>query len=216
MSFDQSIENDLKWREAELVSLKRLAITAPEGSISRRSILRAMWAILYAHYEGFTKFCWDTVFDHIQSEGIPKRELSENFSLISMERAFKDLRGRMDSASLLRFFGGELSAIMAEKAEFPEDFRLKTESNLWPNVFERESSRIGLVCAELDNHRARIKTLVGRRNEIAHGNGVFINTLNEYSEYENATICLMHDLALRTIELLEERSYLAERQSPNN
>ncbi|MCS8504518.1 MAE_28990/MAE_18760 family HEPN-like nuclease [Pseudomonas aeruginosa] len=211
MSFDQAIERDLKWREAELASLKRLAITAPEGSVSRKSILRAMWAILYAHYEGFTKFCWDTVFDHIQAEGIPKGALSENFSLIAMERDFKELRGRMDAASLLRFFNGELAAILSEKAEFPEDFRLKTESNLWPNVFERESSRIGLVCSELDNHRARIKTLVGRRNEIAHGNGIVINTLNEYNEYEAAAVCLMHDLALKAIELLDERRYLAER-----
>ncbi|MBH8873708.1 MAE_28990/MAE_18760 family HEPN-like nuclease [Pseudomonas aeruginosa] len=208
MSFDQSIEDDLKWREAELASLKRLAITAPEGSVSRKSILRAMWAILYAHYEGFTKFCWDTVFDHIQSKCIPKGKLAENFSLIAMEKDFKELRGRMDSASLLRFFNDELAALLIDKAEFPEDFRLKTESNLWPNIFERESSKIGLVCGELDNHRVRIKTLVGRRNEIAHGNGVFINTLNEYSEYEEATICLMHDLALRVIELLDGEHYL--------
>ncbi|MFZ3153964.1 MAE_28990/MAE_18760 family HEPN-like nuclease [Pseudomonas sp.] len=211
MIFDQAIENDLKWREAELASLKRLAITAPEGSVSRKSILRAMWAILYAHYEGFTKFCWDTVFDHIQLEGIPKGALSENFSLIAMERNFKELRGRMDAASLLRFFNGELAAILAENAEFPEDFRLKTESNLWPNVFERESLRIGLICPELNNHRSRIKTLVGRRNEIAHGNGIVINTLNEYNEYENSAICLMHDLALKAIELLDGKHYLAER-----
>jgi hypothetical protein len=209
MSFDKSLEDDLKWREAELASLKRLAITAPEGSVSRKSILRAMWALLYAHYEGFTKFCWDTVFDHIQSEGIPKGKLSEEFSLIAMERNFKELRGRTDAASLLRFFQSEMAQVLAEKAEFHEDFRLKTNSNLWPNVFESESARIGLVCPELANHRARIKTLVGRRNEIAHGNEVVINTLAEYIEYEAATVCLMHDLALRAIELLDGKLYLA-------
>lgn len=208
MSFDLSLENDLKWREAELASLKRLAITAPEGSVSRKSILRAMWALLYAHYEGFTKFCWDTVFDHIQAEGVPKGQLSEGLSLISLERNFKELRGRTDAASLLKFFKDEMAQILIEHADFPEDFRLKTESNLWPNVFERESARIGIVCAELDNHRARIKTLVGRRNEIAHGNGIVINTLAEYSEYESATVCLMHDLALNTIEFLDCKSYM--------
>ncbi|MNY32407.1 hypothetical protein D3C86_1666210 [compost metagenome] len=169
-----------------------------------------MWALLYAHYEGFTKFCWDTVFDQIQAEGIPKGQLSEGFSLIAMERNFKELRGRLDAASLLKFFRTEMAQVLIEHADFPEDFRLKTESNLWPNVFERESARIGIVCLELDNHRARIKTLVGRRNEIAHGHGIVINTLSEYSEYENAAVCLMHDLALRTIELLDGKGYLAK------
>lgn len=212
MSFYKSLEDDLKWREAELASLKRLAITAPEGSVSRKSILRAMWALLYAHFEGFTKFCWDTVFDQIQSAGVTKGQLSEGFSLLAMERNFKELRGRMDAASLLSFFRTEMAQVLAENAEFPDDFRLKTESNLWPNVFERESARIGIVCSELDNHRVRIKTLVGRRNQIAHGNGIVINTLAEYGEYENATVCLMHDLALKTIELLDGKGYLA-RQS---
>lgn len=209
MSFDKSIENDLKWREAELASLKRMAITAPEGSVSRKSILRAMWALLYAHYEGFTKFCWDTIFDQIQSEKIPKTSLSDEFSLIAMERTFKELRGNMDTASLLKFFKNDIHNALSEHAEFPSEFRLKTESNLWPNIFERESARIGIVCPELDNHRARIKTLVGRRNEIAHGNGIIINTLSEYNEYEVATICLMHDLAIRTIELLDKKEYLS-------
>lgn len=68
MSVDVVLERDLKWREAELASLKRLAITSSTETVAYQGLLRALWALLYAHYEGFTKFCWDTVLDHIQAE----------------------------------------------------------------------------------------------------------------------------------------------------
>jgi len=72
MTIDVVLEKDLQWREAELASLKRLAINATSNSVTHQSLLRALWALLYAHYEGFTKFAWDTLLDHIQGEKLTK------------------------------------------------------------------------------------------------------------------------------------------------
>ncbi len=207
MSIDRILEGDLQWREAELASLKVLFVKAQEQSIARRSLLRAMWALLYAHFEGFTKYCWDTTFDHIQAEKLPRSDLDEKFALLAFEQDFKGLRGNLDSQAIWKFFHSDMPVALTKHADFPEELRLKTESNLWPNVFEREALKIGITCPELDKHRQRIKTLVARRNDIAHGKSMTIATINEYNEYENAAICLMHDLALRTIEVAEKELY---------
>lgn len=207
MGIDVILERDLQWREAELASLKRLAITASPGSVTQESLLRAMWALLYAHFEGFTKYCWDTIFDHIQGATPLNAELDEKFVLLALEQHFKELRGGLDAPALWKFFQTDLPAVLSKKADFPEDLRLKTESNLWPNVFERESQKIGITCSELDRHRAIIKSLVARRNDIAHGKSMTIATVGEYHEYENVTICLMHELALKAMEIVERKLY---------
>jgi hypothetical protein len=49
--------------------------------------------------------------------------------------------------------------------------------------------------------------LVTRRNDIAHGKNMVIANLTEYREYENATLCLMHELAIKSIEIIDEKAY---------
>lgn len=207
MHIDEILEKDLQWRESELSSLKKLAILALPGSVAHQSLLRALWALLYAHFEGFTKFCWDTVFDLIQMDQPLNSELDEKFALLALEHDFKEFRGNLDAPAIWEFFQIELPAALSKRANFPLDLRLKTESNLWPNVFERESMRIGIMCAELNKHRIRIKTLVARRNDIAHGKSMTIATVSEYHEYENATICLMHELALKAMDIVEKELF---------
>jgi hypothetical protein len=212
VSVDVILEQDLKWREAELASLKRLAINATTEPVAYRALLRAMWALLYAHFEGFTKFCWDTVLDHVQSTAIPAAGLEYKFALLALEPRFKLHRANLDSSSIWTFFEVGLPQAMLAAAQFPDDSRLKTESNLWPNIFERESHRLGIQCNELQKHRSRIKALVARRNDIAHGKNMVIANLTEYHEYENATLCLMHELAIKSIEIIDGRTY--EKQPP--
>lgn len=212
MSVDIILEQDLKWREAELASLKRLAINATTEQVAYRALLRAMWALLYAHFEGFTKFCWDTVLDHVQSAAIPAGGLDTKFALLALEPRFRNHRANLDSNSIWSFFEVGLPQALLAAAEFPDDSRLKTESNLWPNIFERESDRLGIQCDELHKHRNRIKALVARRNDIAHGKNMVIATLTEYHEYENATLCLMHELAIKSIEIIDGKVY--EKKAP--
>lgn len=207
MTLDILLEKDLRWREEELASLKRLAINAAPASPSQRGLLRAMWTLLYAHFEGFTKFCWDTILDHIQKESVPTNALSKEFALLALESAFKNHRANLESLAILEFFDGALPAALSTPAFFPDAFRLKTESNLWPNIFERESMRLGIQCDELRKSRARIKALVDRRNDIAHGKSMTIATVEEYHEYENATFCLMHELAIKSMEIVDQQKY---------
>jgi hypothetical protein len=204
---ESQIENDLLWREKELASLKRMAITNRDNEIVYRTILRASWATLYAHFEGFTKFAWELLLDKVEAEGVPALALRKHFRALALEKPLKSLRGNISSASLLDFFEFGMDEFLKSPVVFSEDCRLSTDSNLWPNVFERECAKVGITSKELENVRSRIKTLVARRNDIAHGKNMTINSVDEYSEYEQAVLLVMHDLALQVLEIIDNRAY---------
>jgi hypothetical protein len=201
------LEEDLSWREAELASLKRIAIVNRENEIVLRSMLRACWALLYAHFEGFTKFCWDLVLDQVQNQNLAVQELSEKFQILALEKSFRNLRGNSSSGYFWQFFNSDLPVEIQQRAAFPPECRLETECNLWPNVFERECEKIGIFSTELQSYRSRIKALVSRRNDIAHGKNMTVRSIDEYSEYENATLLVLHDLAVQILEIIESELY---------
>lgn len=207
--WSQVLEDDLSWREAELTSLKMVAMANSTIPVIHKSILRASWALLYAHFEGFTKFCWELVLDEIQKENVEIQDLKKEFQILAMEKEFKRLRGNSDSASLYDFYQTFSPGLMATTAVFPSDCRLDAESNLWPNVFEKECAKIGIRSKTLDEYRTRIKSLVARRNDIAHGESMTISSVHEYSPYEYATLLIMHELAVTVVEILENKSYLS-------
>jgi hypothetical protein len=207
------LEEDLRWREAELASLKRLAIVNSDNEVVYRATLRACWTLLYAHFEGFTKFAWEFLLDKIEYERVLIKDLSKEFQLLALEKVFRVLRGNMASESLWLFFITTLSEEVNKQAVFYSDCRLETESNLWPNIFERECARIGISSNALEESRSRIKALVARRNDIAHGKSMTIRSVEEYAEYENATFLIFHDLAVQILEVIEERQYIRANNS---
>lgn len=216
--YSDILEGDLRWREAELVSLKRLAIVHNDNDVVLRATLRACWALLYAHFEGFTKFCWELLLDHVQSEKLSISQLSKDFQLLALEKLFRALRGNSKSNSLWDFFNTTLPAELQSIAFFPTECRLETESNLWPDVFERECARIGVKSTTLESSRRRIEALVSRRNDIAHGKNMTIKSVEEYSEYEHAALLVLHDLAVQVLEVIENKAYMTtlELARPHN
>ncbi len=206
--YSEILESDLRWREAELVSLKRLAILHNDNELVLRATLRACWALLYAHFEGFTKFCWELLLDHVQGEKLPISQLSKDFQLLALENLFRGLRGNSNSNSLWDFFNRTLPAELQSIAFFPAECRLESESNLWPNVFERECARIGVKSTALESSRVRLQALVSRRNDIAHGKNMVIKSVEEYSEYEHAAMLVLHDLAVQVLEVIENKAYM--------
>lgn len=202
------LEEDLRWREAELASLKRLAIVHSDNEIVCRATLRACWALLYAHFEGFTKFAWEFLLDKVEDEKLSIRKLSKDFQILALEKMFRALRGNTEAKSLWDFFSKVMPSELDKYASFHPDCRLQTDSNLWPNVFERECARVGISSNILSDERPRIKALVARRNDIAHGKNMTIKSVAEYTEYENAAFLVLHDLAVQVLSLLEDQQYL--------
>lgn len=204
-AWGQEVEADLRWREAELAALKTLC--AKSSGDSQRAVLRALWAMMYAHYEGFHKFCWDLLLDGVQREGLVRGAVSDTFAKLSLVSVFKKFRGDTSPDGIWDFVRTQMAIEMGALASFPD--KLETQSNLWPNVARDNNLKVNISCGYLDSHETKLKLIVSRRNEIAHGKKLVVEKLSEYQEYENSALLVMHELALAVIDCLDKKSYLA-------
>jgi hypothetical protein len=202
----EELENDLNWREAELASFKLMVSYALKGSVREQALLRALWTLLYAHYEGFCKFSWDLFLDALQEQTVQRSLCNDQIARFSLEKDFKKLKGNLSPTSIWSFCIFEFPRLMAEYAVF--DIKLETQNNLWPNIFKDNAQKISLPTEIIDEHSTRIKTLVARRNEIAHGQKMIIKDLIEYQRYEDSALLVMHDLAINIIDCLENNKHI--------
>lgn len=204
-SWANQIEDDLKWREAELGSLKLQAAASSANSDRQRALLRALWTMLYAHYEGFCKFCWDVLLDEIEKDGCARCDATDKIASLSLAKVFQEFRKDTSPDGILAFVHTTLPGKMNEPLTFPN--RLETRSNLWPNLARENSAAVGLMTAQIDAHAKQLGALVGRRNEIAHGKKLVVESLDEYAEYEKAVMLVLHELAVSVVDTLDTRGF---------
>ncbi|MFH1008956.1 MAG: MAE_28990/MAE_18760 family HEPN-like nuclease [Candidatus Latescibacterota bacterium] len=204
--WERQIEQDLTWRETELATLKTLAAGATVGTPRHQALLRALWALLYAHYEGFCKFAWDTFLDHVQSSAPVRSECTEPIARFSLGEHFRRFKGDLSFEGIWRFCTTDFAGLLAQQASFA--VRLETQSNLWPDLCRSNSASIGLPHAAVDRQHTRLKTLVSRRNDIAHGQPMVVRSLQDYHEYESAAFDVIYELAEAVVDCLNKGKYL--------
>jgi hypothetical protein len=198
------ITDDLSWREAELGSLKLLMSRNDLSDHQKGVLLRASWALLYAHYEGFSKMSLEIFYDYAKRAVTNCGALPVKTRLLALENKIKRLR-TLSSEPLL----GELENFMAlfynPAPDFPE---VDTKSNLWPNVLEDLLKDADIKLDALDGHRLKISTLVKRRNHIAHGKPDIISELSYYRGFEAAVYDVMYEMAFRIDDRLKAAPYV--------
>lgn len=202
----KQIDDDLRWREDELAAMKLLAVKSVPNSISSRVLLRAMLALLYAHYEGFSKFAWDSYLDAIEHHGGLRAKHIESLAAFSCEGEFSMMKGNLTNVNLFCFYS-RFSSIMNTPISFPPD-KLSTKYNLEPETFFDRMEILGIDCHAMKDNKKTIAKVVGRRHEIAHGKFHDIKGVAKYVEYENAILSVMYELAINITEAIENKSYL--------
>jgi len=162
--------------------------------------------MMYAHYEGFCKFSWDFYLENMEKLGIARDTCGSAVAKFSLAKEFKELRGDMTADKLWLALTNGFGQWMKEQLSF--ELKLETKSNLWPSLVKENSSLVDLPSAMVDQHELKLKALVSRRNDIAHGKKMVIQTIEEYQPYEEAALLVMHELAVAVLECLEHKKYL--------
>ncbi len=203
------LEEELDWRQKELAILKQQAFLAAKDSDRYRALLRALWAMLYAHYEGFCKFAWDLYVDELQKAGAKRKDCQDEIAKLSLQKEFNRLKGDLSTENIWNFGQTEFIKMLEENLDFKYfQKELGDQSNLYPKDFKDNSRRVCLNCTLVDKHTTKLTALVTRRNEIAHGKKMIIKNIKEYETYENAVIEVMHDLAISIVDCLDKKLYL--------
>ena len=205
-TWEQEIERDLAWRESEMGALKLLLASGRTGSDRQRALLRACSAMLYAHYEGFSKFCWTLMLNTIEAQSHLRRDLTEPLAKRAMAAVFTRLRGNTSLSNLWKFATADFQSQMSQVADFPDE--VDTKSNLWPHLSQEINASVGLSCPLLCLHSAELAQLVGRRNAIAHGEKLEIADLTQFQKLEHAAVLVMHELAIAVVTCLDEGTYV--------
>lgn len=169
-SIEDRLLADISWREDELVILKTMCAQAKEISPRGRSLRRAYVALLYAHYEGFSKVAWEEYLIEISHSALPFGQLRSGIAAAFLKSDISRVRSSSDST-----FCDDIFSFRSKLLEVvtPPYHAFET-SNLWPEVFEKMMSRLGLSTTFYSPHSVILKSLVARRNDIAHGENVGI------------------------------------------
>lgn len=194
----QALEKDLRWRETELAALRILLASNNFTKTQKLVLIRAAWALLYAHYEGYCKFSLTYYYDSIRQKGISCSNLPDSITALAVLPFIKKIRNSQPE-EVLKFVKNFEADYLNKVPEFPD---VDTKSNLWPNNFEELLISADLCLESFESVKQKLYTLVSRRNKIAHGERELIEEVDYYLEFEQAVLTVFVDLAISIEEKL--------------
>ena len=195
---------DLDWREAELGSLKLLCARSDLTKQQKLVLLRAAWALLYAHYEGFTKTALTIYYDEARKKVKNCGSLPEWTRLFALQSMLKNLR-KLPAKEFLSEIENFPGNHHATKPTFPE---VETKSNLWHCTLDELLNYADLSMSYHHKYKHLINTLVSRRNKIAHGKIDIIKELDYYRTHETAIYDIMYELSYCIDNRLKQHPYV--------
>ncbi len=209
MNILETISNDLDWREKEIAAM-RLLLSSPGVTAGQKlGLLRAAWAMLYAHYEGFCKNTLTSFYDVVMRSGIACQDLPQSTRLFALGGRLKILKN-MPNIDLLGEILNFQSSHLSASPQFPD---VETQSNLWPSVLIDLLEAADLNAEKVREHQVKLNTLVSRRNKIAHGENNIITEVAYYRTYEDAVYDIMYDLAIQVDNRLSLPPYSSAQQN---
>ncbi len=180
------IEADQAWRKDELISIDNTIYFAVPKT--KKALLRAGVAILYAHWEGFVKITCQYYIEYVANQKLKLGELHPSFVAKALHNLGKEKTPLQ--AQILKF----------EKLihESTQTFKIPTSSvstsNLNFSEFAKYYDSIGLEWKQHEKKRKLLDLLVEKRNHIAHGKELPI-TESDYKEYYLLVIELIDKVA---------------------
>lgn len=203
MTIETTILNDLDWREKELASLKRIARSQVDESVAQKALLRALLAMLYAHYEGFCKFALDCYLEEIERSGLARFDCKDPISMFSLSSELRQSKNLVLNDHF-HFCTTVFSGLLAAPITFSD--RIET-SNLYPSILIELCDSLCLNQEAVRDNEFELRALVGRRNKIAHGEKQEIRKIEDYEVYERKVIQVMNEIALLIVYSVENSSY---------
>jgi hypothetical protein len=191
---ENMLDEGLAWRRAELTALESEIVR--NEKISRngpltRALIRGGIALLYAHWEGYTKDACEGYLDFVAVRRLRYNELCDGFlvtSLLSMLRKV-DSGDDVSKSALLDMVRRPHEA----RARMPRRSVVNTKSNLRYDVLVEICEAVGLPYDRFVTRKNLIdRSLCDARNDIAHGRFVSADADTFLQLHENVMEMLEH------------------------
>ena len=191
--YTQEIMNDLGWRETELAILRKQLLQTSISSPQEQTMLRANVALLYAHYEGFCKFCVGIYIEALKKRKLKRKDLKWKIAAHSMRKFFLELKKMDQQGEFFTQIMDEFNEQLDDTAEFDN---IAETSNLWPDLLKSWLDKLDLDSENVEAQKYFLHELVNSRNKIAHGQRLTISTRANFDTYSKAATLAMHEVAL--------------------
>lgn len=199
------LSRDLAWRKKELTDIRRI-FQLSVHSTRRRALTRCGIALLYAHFEGYTKQAGKAYLEYIAAQRLKNSELSSNLRAVTLRELLSSVEGsRRPSAyqPVVDLFESQDEV----RAKIPFKTAIDTESNLSSRVLREIIFILGLDYSTYESKQMLIDSrLLGRRNHIAHGEPIDIDD-EDYDELHHNVILLLNLLRNQIEVAATSRSY---------
>ncbi|WP_027002259.1 MAE_28990/MAE_18760 family HEPN-like nuclease [Hugenholtzia roseola] len=200
------LEQESSWRKKEIAFFFQLLNQRrkdKKGQVEegQKTLLRAAWANLYAHWEGFVKQAARAYLAYVAFQEIEFRQLKPNFAAILNRLALKDIENTKRIAPFLNALrqieGGKFDKKLAANSG------VDTTSNLTHEVLLDIWNAIGLnIPDNFELKRKSFDKLLENRNKIVHGERLFIDYKNGWEDYEQMRLTLLNSIEELKTEIL--------------
>jgi hypothetical protein len=211
--FVDELHREYDWRFDEVRRLKNLIES--EKPSARDELRKSLVVVLYAHFEGYCVFALQHYLAAVNAARILCRDTTPALVAGAWERVFRamehaDQKCKVFRQSLpndvrlhrhwrRRHFVESIEEFYELPVDLNEDI-IDAESNLKPEVLERNLFILGLDHTFVEPHFETIHNLLGRRNRVAHGEDRRGIPETEYEQYESSVFAICYLL----IEFLED------------
>ena len=186
-----AVDADLSWRRKELTDIRYLIQQSATSRTRQLVMTRSGIALLYAHWEGFTKATAEAYLEFVSMQRCKNSELARNMLAIVVRSKLKAAQNsKKISAHLdvVDFFRGE----MEERCLMPYKNAIRTEANLSSTVLTDILKTLGMDTTEYELKAHLIDNqLLAKRNHIAHGNELDVNE-DDYLRLHDDIMMLMN------------------------
>jgi hypothetical protein len=187
-----ALASDLIWRKKELTSY-RLALVPGLFPERRDGLLRGALALLYAHWEGYTKFAANSYLECVAAQRLRNHELSPAILAVAIRpllRAASDGNRIAAHRKVIEF----LFTRMTERSSVPYKDAIATRANLSSRVLREILETLGLDYSPFEAKATLLdEGLLERRNTIAHGEFLTL-TLERYLELSEEVLAMMEQI----------------------
>lgn len=215
--FEAALVDDLGWRRLELASLKRsLADAAQQSSEgpTTRGLSRAMVAMCYAHWEGYSKNALERYARLVTRRKPRLSQVSDGLLIEHSQRLVRRIASGDGRAreSLARAVRGEAD----ERLNIDRSLLSDTKANLRYDTLADLFSRGCIPLTEFQLKANLIDVLLcDRRNSVAHGRALFVPATESLQLCDDVLVLLeqMRDVLVTHVR---GKGYLLSSSSPAN
>jgi hypothetical protein len=200
------LAGDLGWRKKELTDIRQLAQLA--GNQPRRRVLtRCGVALLYAHFEGFTRQAGQAYLEYVAAQRLTYDKIARNLMAVALCESLSPVADSRKASVYQRGVHLLLDS-GAERAMIPYKTAVKTDSNLSSKVLKEILFVLGLDYGLYASKEKLIDgRLLARRNHVAHGEDIGLDD-EDYDELHESVIEMLNLLRNQIENAVAQRIFL--------